>query len=444
MSSITPKVGFIPVSNTFFGFDLAEEMRKKALKALEGIDVKVVAPVDKTINNVDDAFTACRNCIEEDVDVALILFCSWSNEEVPNLIASELNSYPILLWSIPTPEELLSPCGLVSAASNLKHMGVKFEYLLGSIDDPETLRKIYRYALVCAAVKKLKKARIGVVGYNCPGMIDITFSEIEVKRLGPQVVHLSLADLLERYESVSREVAKRDVAELERRVGGVEGPSRRNLIDAVCMYYALKELSNLHELDAITVRCWPELREQRGLIPCYGLSRLSDEGILGACECDVLGAAAQLITYWLTGIPSFNGDLSAIYPEENAIQLWHCGAASTKLSTSFSNIHIRSHAQVGVGVTMEFPLKPGKVTITRITRPLDGRFKILVAGGEILPSPAEERGNPAKIRLDDPVDSFLDALVRGGVEHHLIVAYGDIRRELELLSTILDLDLITP
>lgn len=443
MSPITPKVGFIPVSNTFFESDLAEKMRKKALKALEKIGVKLITPVDRAINKVDDALTACRNCIEEDIDLALIFFCSWSNEEVPNAIASELKTYPILLWSIPTPEELISPCGLVSAASNLKRMGVKFGYILGSIDDPETLKEIYRHALVCAAVKKLRRARIGVIGYNCPGMIDVTFSEIEVKRLGPQVIHLSLADLLDRYESVNREVAVKDVEELERKVGGVER-SKKDLINAVRMYYALKELSNLHELDAITVRCWPELREQRGLIPCYGLSRLSDEGVLGVCECDVLGAAAQLITYWLTGVPSFNGDLRAIYPEENAIGLWHCGAASTKLSTGFSSIHVRSHAQVGVGVTMEFPLKPGRVTITRITRPLNGRFKILIAGGEVLPLPPQERGNPAKIKLDVPIDHFLDALVKGGVEHHLIMTYGDLRRELELISMILDLDPIIP
>ena len=57
---------------------------------------------------------------------------------------------------------------------------------------------------------------------------------------------------------------------------------------------------------------------------------------------------------------------------------------------------------------------------------------------------SEERGNPAKIRLDDPLERFLDALVKGGVEHHLIMVYGDIRRELFMLSEILDLEPITP
>ena len=443
MAMRPPKVGFIPVKNTFFGFQLAEEAQKRAVNALRGLSLELVVASEEAVNRVEDAVKASRRCVEADVDVALIFFSSWANEEVPNAIASELADYPILLWSIPKPESLISPCGLISASSNLTRIGRKFGYVFGSIDDPETLRRIESYARVCAAAKRLRRSRIGVVGYNCPGMIDVTFSEIEVKRLGPQLVHLSLAELLDRCESVDEGRAVKEVEELERRVGGIE-VGRESLINAVRMYYALRELSDEHKLDAITVRCWPELREQRGLIPCYGLSRLSDEGVMGACECDVLGAATQLIAYWLTGIPAFNGDFGAIYPEENAIQLWHCGAASTRLSESLSDIHVRSHAQVGVGVTLEFPLKPGRVTITRITRPVNGKFRILIAGGEVLRLSPEERGNPAKVRLDDPLESFLAALVKGGVEHHLIVAYGDIRKELFLLSDVLDLEPITP
>ena len=443
MAILSPKVGFIPVKNTFFGFQLAEEVRERAVNALKKLNLELVIASEEAVNRVDEAIEASRRCVEADVDVALIFFSSWANEEVPNAIVSELADYPILLWSIPKPESLISPCGLISASSNLRRLGKRFGYIFGSMDDPETLRRIESYARVCAAAKRLRRSRIGVVGYNCPGMIDVTFSEIEVKRLGPQIVHLSIADLLDRCESVDKGKAVRDVEELERRVGGVE-VSRESLINAVRMYYALRELSEEHKLDAITVRCWPELREQRGLIPCYGLSRLSDEGVIGTCECDVFGAATQLIGYWLTGIPPFNGDFGAIYPEENAIQLWHCGAASTRLSKDFSEIHVRSHAQVGVGVTLEFPLKPGRVTITRITRPMNGRFGILIAGGEALRLSPEERGNPAKIRLDDPLERYLDALVKGGVEHHLIMVYGDIRRELFMLSEVLDLEPITP
>lgn len=444
MNILKPKVCLIPVSNTFFGFELAEKVREKAIDALRGLKIDLISPSEKIVNRVDDAIKVCRRCVEEDADLTIVFFCSWSNEEVPNAIASELGDQPLLLWSIPTPEELISPCGLVSAASNLKRMGRRFGYIFGSFDDQETLNRIHKYAMVSAAIKKLRRARIGIIGYNCPGMIDVTFSEIDVKKLGPEIVHLSLTDLLDRYESIDEEEVMGDVEELMGKVGKIVEPSKKDIINAVRMYYALREIVDSYKLDAISVRCWPELREKRGILPCYGLSRLSDEGVMGVCENDAFGAVTQLITYWLSGLPSFNGDLGAIYPDQNAIQLWHCGAAATKLATSIKDVHIRPHAQVGVGVEMEFPLKPGKVTITRITRPIDGKFGILIATGEALPVSPRLRGNPANVRLDVPLDRFLDALVEGGVEHHLIMAYGDLSEELKLLSEIMDLKPIIP
>lgn len=442
--SARPKVCFIPLTNTFFGFELAENAREKALDALRKLDVELVVPTNKAINTVESALTVCRKCVEADVDLALVFFCSWSNEEVPNTIAMELSDYPILCWSIPSPPELISPCGLIAAASNFKRLGKKFSYILGDINDAKVMNKIYKFAKVSSVAKKLKRAKIGVVGYNCPGMIDTTFNEIEIRALGPEVVHLSLAELIDRCAAIDEKKALEDADQLIAKVGKVIEPAKNEIVDAVKMYYALREIIEVNKLSAIAVRCWPELREQRKVLPCYGLSRLSDEGIMGVDESDVTGGITQLITYWLTGVPSFNGDLSAIFPEQNVIQLWHCGAASSKLATSWQDIHIRNHAQVGVSVELEFPLKPGRVTLAKLTRPMGGRYSMLIATGNALQVSPRTRGNPANIRLDVPVDRFIDAMVKEGVEHHVILSYGDIKEELTMLCDILNIKPIIP
>jgi len=442
--SARPKVGFIPLTNTFFAFELAEDARKRALDALGRLDVELVVPADKAISSVQEALTACKKCIEADVDLALVFFCSWSNEEIPNTVAMELPNYPMVCWSIPSPPELISPCGLITAASNFKHLGKKFSYILGGIDDEKVMSRIYKLSKAASVAKKLKRARIGVVGYNCPGMIDATFNEIEMRSLGPEVVHLSLADLIDRSAAIDERKALQDAEQLIAKVGKVVEPTKREIADAVKVYYALRGMAEAHRLDAIAVRCWPELREQRKMLPCYGLSRLSDEGIMGVDESDVTGGITQLIGYWLTGVPSFNGDLSAIFPEENAIQLWHCGAASTKLASGWQDIHIRDHAQVGVSVEVEFPLKPGRVTLAKLTRPIAGKYSMLIASGNVLQVSQRTRGNPANIRLDIPVEKFVDAIINEGVEHHIIVVYGDIKEELMILCDMINIKPIIP
>jgi len=59
---------------------------------------------------------------------------------------------------------------------------------------------------------------------------------------------------------------------------------------------------------------------------------------------------------------------------------------------------------------------------------VNGRFRILITGREAPQLSPIERGNTAKVKLDDPLESFLDTLMKCGVEHHTIIAYGDIRK----------------
>lgn len=439
-----PKLGFIPLTNSFFASEAAEDARKRVLDVLAKLNIEVVVSADKTIKSVQEALTACKKCIQTDVDLALLFFCSWSNEEIPNAVAMELSNFPIVCWSIPSPPELISPGGLITAASNFKHLGRKFSYVLGGIEDAKVTSRIYKMSKAASVAKKLKRAKIGVVGYNCPGMIDATFNEIEIRSLGPEVVHLSLADLVDRSAAVDEKKAATDAERLIAKVGKVVEPTMREIVDAVKVYYALREIAEAHELDAVAVRCWPELREQRKMLPCYGLSRLSDEGIMGVDESDVTGGITQLVAYWLTDIPAFNGDLSAIFPEENAIQLWHCGAAATKLASGWHDIHLRNHAQVHVSVEVEFPLKPGRVTLAKLTRPIAGKYSMLIATGDVLQVSPRTRGNPANIRLDVSVEKFVSAMVENGVEHHIIMAYGDVAEELTMLCDFLDIRPIIP
>ena len=437
-----PTVGFIPLTNTFFAFKLAEEAREKALDALKGLDVDIVVWADKAINSVEEAVAACNKCREADIDLALIFFCSWVNEEIPNTVAMELFNYPMVCWAIPNPPELISPTGLVAAASNIKRLGKKFTYVLGGFEDSKVMKKIRQLSNAAFVANKLRRAKIGVVGYNCPGMIDTTFNEIDIRKLGPEVVHLSLTDLIDRSAAIDERKALEDAEQLIARAGKVIEPTNREIAEAVKVYYALRGMAEAHKLDAIAVRCWPELREQRKMLPCYGLSRLSDEGIIGVDEGDVTGGITQLILYWLTGIPPFNGELSAILPD--AIQLWHCGAAPTKLASSWHDIHIRDNSQVGGGVEVEFPLKPGRVTLAKLTRPIGGKYSMLIATADAVEVTPRMRGNLANIRLDVPIEKFIDAMVNQGVEHHIMVTYGDIKEELMMLCDMIDINQIIP
>ena len=78
------------------------------------------------------------------------------------------------------------------------------------------------------------------------------------------------------------------------------------------------------------------------------------------------------------------------------------------------------------GVTDEFPLKPGRVTLARLGETRDGDgFRMLVCTGDGLDTDLFVRGNPLKIKFDAGCDAVRKEVIENGWEHHYALMYGD-------------------
>jgi len=75
-------------------------------------------------------------------------------------------------------------------------------------------------------------------------------------------------------------------------------------------------------------------------------------------------------------------------------------------------------------------LKSGPVTIAKLLRPFEDGLKIFVGRGEAIPSDAAARGSVAVVKVDPSPALFIDSMLRHGVEHHLVLVYGDWTEEL--------------
>jgi L-fucose isomerase-like protein len=185
------------------------------------------------------------------------------------------------------------------------------------------------------------------------------------------------------------------------------------------IFLALKRLVEENKLDAVAVKCWPELR----FTSCFALSRLSDAGIPGGCEGDVNATVTMLAPQRLTGHPVFLCDVFHLDEKKNTILTYHCGAAASSLASNKREISIRKHAQ-GIGATVEFPIKPGRVTIARMGS-CAGKYRMFIASGEAIPTKQIVRGNPLEVRLDSKVDDFLKTVTSRGIEHHMLIVHGN-------------------
>jgi len=90
---------------------------------------------------------------------------------------------------------------------------------------------------------------------------------------------------------------------------------------------------------------------------------------------------------------------------------------------------------------MEFPLKPGRVTVARLSQS-GGTYRLVIGSGEMLRAPVSFQGTSGVLRFDSPVDDVLDSIMGQGLEHHFCLAYGDHAEALTALAAMLDLPVI--
>jgi L-fucose isomerase-like protein len=116
--------------------------------------------------------------------------------------------------------------------------------------------------------------------------------------------------------------------------------------------------------------------------------------------------------------------------EEGAIQFGHCGAAAPSLAGDPKKALLRVHMRTGTGATVEFPFQEGTVTLAKLLRPIDGKLKLFVAKGRVIPVSEGVRGSVAAVVPEPSAAAFIDKMMRVPVEHHIALVYGDWRTEM--------------
>jgi len=97
---------------------------------------------------------------------------------------------------------------------------------------------------------------------------------------------------------------------LEHSSGSVE-PNEEDLHGAAAIYLALQEIVEEHGLDAVALKCFDLLPILKNTA-CFALAKLNEDGVVAACEGDIISALGMLLLRELTGQPSFLANPSTI------------------------------------------------------------------------------------------------------------------------------------
>ena len=440
------RIGFVPIARPTFDLDLARELTAQVYTEVQAAGYSVIGSQDLVMDG-EAIDTRIAELSAAEIDMILMLQSTFADSTMVLQLAQALDVTPLLMWALPEAQvggrlRINSFCGINLAGHGLRRAGLRYDYIYAPPDDRAAHEKLRNFAIAARVKSQLAGTRIGRLGENPAGFDTCLVNHQALKsQLGIEVAQFELESFFQRTRQADSAKVRKVADGLSTRLAGYAEMDQSATNLTLGAYVALDELVREERLSGLAVRCWPEFFTDLGCSACGAMSLLSDALTPSSCEADVNGAITQLILQWISGEPAFGSDLVAFDIEANEATLWHCGLAPLSMADPDVEPEATVHSNRQKPLLLQFSLKPGRVTIARLSE-ATGEFRLVIGAGEMRKAPSAFTGTSGRIRFDSGAAAVMETIMREGLEHHVSITYGDHQAVLELLARILDLSVL--
>jgi L-arabinose isomerase len=330
-----------------------------------------------------------------------------------------------------------STCCVPEIANAFHRAGIEFQVVSGTLYNDERAWTLLRqWCQAATAVRVLKGARFGFLGHTYPGMLDMysDFTQHHAQ-LGTHVEVLEMDDLQDRVNSVSQAEIDAKLEEA-RLLFQIDASAQKEDLQWACkVAVGLDRLVDDFELSALAYYYRGSNGnefERLGAGLILGNSLLTARGIPAAGEGDLKNAVAMKVMDVLGAGGSYT-EFYAMDFDEQFVLMGHDGPAHLAIGDRQPILRGLGiyHGKAGAGVSVEFNVKTGPVTIFSCTQTRDGRLKFLAAEGESIPGPILRIGNTnSRIRFNLGPAEFVDAWCAEAPTHHCALGVGHVAGQL--------------
>lgn len=457
MTTKNIKIGVLALARSTFDIEYATQKHLEMLAQLKKTEkmTEIIGGRELLLDDEQTA-TAIDELEKEPISALLILQVTFTDSRTI-LNAVDRLGVPLMIWATPEPRNggrlrLNSFCGLNLAAHALGMSTINFNWLyqdpmsaagqqLQQLMSRQTMSgangKTDENAEEVPAEKKdaktegarilddLRGRRIACIGQHPDGFSTCAYEPAQLNSaFGIEVDNIELDRLFD----IAKKIAPKPVESLESQLSAeldhLDQVDRPQLKRSLALKFALDDIGQRGNYDAFAIRCWPETFTEYGGAVCGPAGMLGEKLKPCACEADVYGAVTQLLMQKIANAPVFLTDIVDLDREDDTGVLWHCGQAPASMADTRSTPAATIHTNRKMPLLYEFALKPGQVTLARISRSC-GMTRLVISTGKMLQRPRAYTGTSGVIRFDEGTSQFLDRLIEERIEHHLCLAYGD-------------------
>jgi len=214
--------------------------------------------------------------------------------------------------------------------------------------------------------------------------------------------------------------------------------SRDTLITSAAMYLGMKAVLKKHGANAITINCLGGFYGGHiHAYPCLGFHELNNEGLIGACECDVRSTATMVsITAMTQGRPGYISD-PVIDTAKRRIIYAHCVASKKVFGpggpTNPFEILTHSEDRQGASVRSILPLDYMTTTLEMD----QGKKQILLHQGKAVDNDRNDRACRTKLAVEPVGDIEKLFTMWDQWGWHRVTYYGDLKAPIYGLADVL-------
>lgn len=430
------KIGLISYGSAVNRYDIAQEYLNQTCQWLKNDTGYDIISIQKIVMDDEANRAAIAYLKQEGIQLLIIQLGTFAQGNMMIDLVMGLGEIPLFVWGFNDPIveshptiPLNSLTGMMMMTSYLYKLGRKYSFGYGDFGDKTVCSQVLDMARAVDVKEQLRRSRYAIVGSRVPGFYGCMVDELRFrKELGPEIVYYSLASMLHAAKKQDPRKVEARMNELAENYSVAVNPDM--LEKNIRIEFALKEYAERECINALTLKCWPELQELYHCAGCAALSELNEYGITAGCEGDIQGLTAMDILRKMSKKAVFFADLVGM-TKSGGLKAWHCGFGPRSLADDPRKVRYIEQATMrnGLGTGIQYDMREGVVTLCGFSEQKDS-YKLLVAVGQSEKTDRKALGVQTDIRWKHSTKELIYTAAEQGFGQHYALVHEDLRRPL--------------
>jgi len=450
------QVGFVCFGEINTPFDKLKTMHKAAITQIRKLNP---GAIDAGIVLDDPKYKTAEAAIEilkpQDMDCLIVFVAGWIPTHAVIRVTDVFRNLPMILWGgrgeiDPKSGRIVTTApqaGTTAIRPAFEDMGYKFKYVYSVLNEKEPLDKIQSYIDAAVAVKRLRKARVGTMGYRDMLLYGTQFEGSSIRsQIGIEVETFEMLEMIQNIEILEPGEIESVIKHVKEK-WHFEGSCEEDVIKSG-VEYALGIGKKIKErgFDAVTLIDVDGMKKLLGFPPAMVFMLLdSMYGVETIPENDVMGSVTQLILRFITGKTAAYMEYYEFF--KNSMLIGVPDYIPEEITDGEIKVQATSFGLLSASLLNVSKVKTGVVTCARLIY-RKGKYLMHLYTAEAKEPPGwEEFGWEEPVPQLPSLEVFptscsVEDFAQNVSSQHVIISHGDCSEAIRDLCSILDVEVI--